>query len=103
MKQKLINLPDTIHEILMNYKEKTGISASAYIQRALYRQMINDNLMKIKTDTVIVDKETGKVIGLHEVCNRCYRKENLSKNVLSEDLKYCDGDKCEVNDYLKIR
>ena len=48
-KNKLIAFPKVILDKLEEYKEKTGISASAYIRNALVRQMIVDKLIFFTT------------------------------------------------------
>lgn len=75
----LLKLPEQIHFILQNYKKKTGMSMTSYIQRALYRQLINDRLLYIKMVTLNVDPENGEML-----------------DSVPESIKYCDGDKCQV-------
>lgn len=47
--KKLITLPDEIKEVLDEHKEHTGVSVTSYIQQAIFKQMLNDGLLKIKT------------------------------------------------------
>lgn len=90
--KKLITLPDKIDEILKNHKEKTGVSVTAYIQRAVYLQMINDRLMNIKPVTVYFNKNTGEILEKVTI-----EKSDKKINKVPESIKYCDGDKCQVN------
>ena len=55
--KKLITLPDEVSDILNNYKEKTGMSATSYIQRAVYKSLIHDKLMIIKPRIIYYEKE----------------------------------------------
>lgn len=80
--KKLITIPDEIYDILNKYKETTGISMSAYIQEALYKKLIHDRLMVVKTTPVYVGKKLDKKI--------------RSIQQMPEGIKYCDGDKCEI-------
>lgn len=89
--KKLIQLPDKIHDVLKNYKEKTGMSISAYIYRAIYKAMVHDKLINIKRVNIYVDKNTGKVI------EKPKKKEEDKINAPPESIKYCDGDKCSVD------
>lgn len=97
--KKLINVPEEILKVLKEYKKQTGINASAYIVKALYKQMINDNLIKTKTVTIYIDKETGNIINVNPLCDNCnkvMRNPNVKINAPDESVKFCDGDKCEV-------
>lgn len=80
--KKLITIPDEINDILQEYKDKTGIAVTAYIQEAIYRRMIHDKLMIIKTVTVHVDKE-GKT-------------ESERKIEEPQGERFCDSDRCEI-------
>lgn len=75
--KKLIELPDNIKKILDDYKEKTGIPVTQYIQKAVYKQMIRDDLIQIKTRIV-------------------YIEENEVEVEPAEGEIFCDGDSCEV-------
>lgn len=54
MIKKLIRLPREINDVLLENKRMSGMSATAYIQEAVYRKMIHDKLIKIKRTTVEV-------------------------------------------------
>lgn len=79
MKDKLIRYPIKIHEILEEVKEKSGISINAYIQEAIIKKLVHDKYLVIKSTTILCDKDTGKIV-----------------ESIPEELKYCDGDKCQV-------
>lgn len=70
--KKLVEIPDEIFKILEQLKEKTGRSIMSMIQESVYRWMIAEKLMKIKTVTVKIQTEK-----------------------MSDSLKFCDG-ACEV-------
>ena len=85
MKGKLIEFPEPVLDALAEYKKQTGISASDYIRDATCRRMIVDGVIRIKTITIDVEqKGNGKKI--QEIIN-----------APPEAIKFCDGDKCEVD------
>lgn len=60
--KKLIEIPEKIDNILKKYKKKTGVPISAYIQHAIFKQMIHDGLIMIKRVTINVNKDNNKVV-----------------------------------------
>lgn len=79
-KQKLLNIPDKIFEILEEHKKITGRSMSSMIMEALYKWMIHERLMMIRTRIVYIDKEV----------------ERTKKQTIPNAIMYCDSDKCQV-------
>ena len=82
--KKLIDIPEKIHNILLEHKERTGRNVTGMILEALYRWLIHENLMIVKRRVVYVDEENksnGKIIAAQEV---------------PESIKFCDGDSCEM-------
>lgn len=81
--KKVITIPDPLKRILDQHKDATGIPLTQYIQQSLIRQMLKDNLIKIKPRTVYVDEE-GDVIETEDI---------------QDKPLYCDSEKCELETY----
>lgn len=79
-REKLISFPNFILDKLDEYKQKTGISSTAYIRLALIKAMVLDKLIYFKTKYIITNQEN-----------------QINKNSIPESLKYCDSEHCEVN------
>jgi hypothetical protein len=85
LRDKLIAFPEDVLDVLSDYKEKTGVSASNYIRNATIRRMIQDKLIWFSMKTIDVEtKSNGK------------KYSNLSDAEGNEANKYCDGDSCEA-------
>ena len=69
-----------IKDRLEQIKKDTGQSINAIVINALYRQLIIDKVIKYWELDNIVKPDP--------------HYENINK--LPEDLKFCDGDKCEI-------
>ena len=72
--KKTIEIPDELYEVLEEHKKTTGRPITGMIQEGLYRWMVHERLVKPKTREINMK-----------------RKEKLP-----EELKFCDGDKCNV-------
>ena len=80
-RDKLVNFPEFILDKLEEYRHNTGISASSYIKHAVVKQMVLDKLIYFKTEYITtINKEPETV-----------------QNPIPEELKFCDGDKCEFD------
>lgn len=77
---KLITYPKELDEILKEYKEKTGISVTQYIRKALIKQMILDELIEFEKKTFV--------------------EENGALQPKGE--KYCDSASCEIKEFKNI-
>lgn len=77
--KKLISLPEEINDRLKEYKARVGVPVTQYIQEAIYRQMIRDGLIKIKTKEVYITEK---------------------QEVVAEPKgsKFCDSEKCELEE-----
>lgn len=78
---KLISYPKKIDEILKRYKDKTGVSVTQYIRKALIKQMILDGLIEFEKET-FVEKEDGSLEAKGE--------------------RYCDSASCELAEFKNI-
>lgn len=89
LKDKLISFPEEILDKLEEYRQKTGIPATDYIRDCVCRKMIIDGLIFIKTRYIFIEKEeNGK---------------KLLPNTPPEEIKFCDGDKCEIDPRELVR
>lgn len=79
-------MPDEIHELLVNLKGKFGCSITSQILQYIARGLIKDGLYPVS----------------NLVSVRYTRRNPPDTNMMPEGVKYCDGDKCEV-DYGAIK
>ena len=80
MTELRIRVKPLVKKRLEELKEKTGLSMNYYVNYAIVKQLILDSILK----TWEYDNITRQ--------NPHY--ENINK--LPEDLKFCDGDRCEL-------
>ena len=74
MKEKLIRIPDKINDVLEQHKIDTGRSITGMLQESLYRWLVNEKLIRIRTISISIQK----------------KKEEEMPN----DIKFCTNDKC---------
>lgn len=82
----LLRLPTYLHEVLVKYKEITGISVTSQIIDCIYRQMI------LRGFITVADIRNGIEFPKKEI-----QKQEIISQSMPEELKFCDGDKCEFD------
>ena len=74
-KELTLRLPDHIFKVIDEFKEASGVSYTNFIYNAIYWYCITKQLLPLQLN--------GK-------------KNTSSHNTLPNELKFCDGDKCQV-------
>ena len=79
-----IRVKPIIKEKLVKLKEKTGLSINYYVNYAVVKQLLLDSILKLwEYDNIYKPDPHYETI-----------------NKLPEDLKFCDGDSCEMPVYI---
>ena len=81
MTELRIRVKPLVKERLEKLKEKTGLSINYYVNYAVVKQLLLDSIIKHWEYENMAKKDP--------------HYENINK--LPEDLKFCDGDRCEID------
>ena len=81
MTELRIRVKDVIKSRLEELKDLTGLSINYYVNYAIVKQLIMDRILKGWEFENMAKKDP--------------HYENINK--LPEDLKFCDGDRCEID------
>ena len=79
-KEMTLRMPDEIHHILVNLKKKFRVSVNSTIMTYIARGLIKDELYSLK----------------NLMANNNHTMKPSDTNIMPEELKFCDGDKCAV-------
>lgn len=78
-KEFTLRMPDEIHSVLTRLKESFGVAITSKILDYVARGLIKDGYIRID----INGKKSPRVLP--------------SINMIPEELKFCDGDSCEID------
>ena len=81
----LLNLPVSLHNVLVRYKEFSGVNITNQIYEAITSWLFMKKLIDL--DSIGYLNGNGKKI----------KKEEPELEPVPEELKFCDGDKCEFD------
>ena len=78
MKEILLRIPDELFGIIKEFKEKTGVAYTNFIYNSIVWYCVSKKLLSFR------------------FINGYNKKEEVVRDSLPEELKFCDGDSCEV-------
>ena len=90
-KEISLRMPDDIYEILVKIRENFRVAMNAKIMDYIARGLINDKYYPI-----------NKLFNDNPKRYQNDIQNDINLNPLPEDVKFCDGDKCEI-DYSENR
>lgn len=94
--KKLLTIPDEVHKLLEDYKELTGRSVTGIIQEAIYRWLIHEKILIPKRVILYYDEKLDKYFTEEQMKEIKRGNKQKKINSIPEELKFCEGDKCQV-------
>ena len=84
-KEIILRLPKNIYEILLRYKNQSGVSITNQIYEALFRQLVGRNL-----------------INLADIRGKPNIKNKIPTQIIPKEILYCDSTSCD-NPNIKLK
>jgi len=94
--KKLLNIPDRVHDILIEHKKLTGRSVSGMITEALFKWLVHEKLFIPIRVRLYYDEKLDEYFteeDYERIKNNCGVKKI---EIPPQAVVYCDSDKCSV-------